>query len=232
LFDDGANATAESTTNVPTADAGRIVLIEHGHTTWSEEGRHVGTTDLPLSQEGEAHSRPLQYILRRTDFGLILCSPQRQALRTAELAGFTESRIIDPNLREQDFGAFEGLTDEEIAANYGKPWNPWHDPALPGEPSGETSAQLRDRGAAVLRRIQPELQRGENVLLIAHSHILRSIATGWIDLPPSAGAAFRLCPLRVSELAFDAGHPVIAQWNSPTDEWFPREPRPVPQWYA
>ena len=89
---------------------GRLVLVRHGQTQWSRDGRHTGLTDLPLLPEGEADAASLRPYLARLDLGLVLSSDLGRALRTAELAGLTPE--VDPDLREWDYGGAEGRTTE------------------------------------------------------------------------------------------------------------------------
>ncbi len=59
-----------------------MVLVRHGQTEWSRDGRHTGSSDIPLTPEGEADARSLSERLRRP-FGLVLTSPLVRAARTA-----------------------------------------------------------------------------------------------------------------------------------------------------
>ena len=70
-------------TGAPAVPQGRIVLVRHGKTEWSESGQHTGTTDLPLTEQGEADAATLASRLASFDFGLVLSSPLQRALRTA-----------------------------------------------------------------------------------------------------------------------------------------------------
>ena len=66
--------------------AGRLILVRHGRTEWSENGRHTGVTDLPLLPEGEEDGRRLGRRLEEYDIAVALTSPRQRARRTAELA--------------------------------------------------------------------------------------------------------------------------------------------------
>jgi len=90
-----------------------LYLARHGATEWSVNGRHTGTTDLPLLPEGEETARALGARLAGIDFGLVLASPRQRARRTAELAGFADAEV-DDDLAEWDYGDYEGVTTEEI----------------------------------------------------------------------------------------------------------------------
>jgi probable phosphoglycerate mutase len=68
-----------------------IWLIRHGETEWSLSGQHTGSTNLPLTANGEIAARRLKPHLAGRDFSLVLCSPLLRARRTCELAGLGDA---------------------------------------------------------------------------------------------------------------------------------------------
>src|SRR5690348_1859890 len=92
---------------------GDVWLVRHGATEWSESGRHTSRTDLPLLPAGEEAALAVASKLASHPFGLVLTSPLLRARRTAELAGFASAEE-DQDLREWDYGEYEGATTAEI----------------------------------------------------------------------------------------------------------------------
>ena len=92
----------------------QIVLVRHGETEWSATSRHTSRTDLPLTEEGVRRARALGPQLAEWEFALVLSSPLRRARETCELAGFGEVAEICDDLREWDYGEYEGLTTPQI----------------------------------------------------------------------------------------------------------------------
>ncbi len=93
----------------------RLILLRHGETEWSATGRHTGRTELELTETGREQAvlaRPALAELQLTD-PLVISSPRRRALATAELAGLHVDEV-DPVLSEWDYGDYEGLTTQEI----------------------------------------------------------------------------------------------------------------------
>src|SRR5688572_25137542 len=123
-------------------------LVRHGETEWARLGRHTGHTDVPLTETGRQQARALGRRLAGATFGLVLTSPLSRAAETADLAGFAE-RVVDPDLREWDYGAFEGRTTVEIREDY-PGWSIWTGPW----PEGETVEQVGARVDRVLARIR------------------------------------------------------------------------------
>ncbi len=110
-----------------------VVLVRHGQTEWSRDGRHTGRTDVPLTAQGEADATALRPRLDRP-FGLVLTSPLQRAARTASLAGLSAS--VEEDLVEWDYGPEEGRTTAQ--ARETRPgWSVWDDD---GAGSGETLA--------------------------------------------------------------------------------------------
>ena len=182
-----------------------VVLVRQGQTQWSGDGRHTGLTDVPLTPDGEADARALGARLHRP-FGLVLSSPLSRAARTAELAGLHPQ--IDADLVEWDYGPEEGRTTEQ--ARESRPgWSVWDDDGL-----GETIEQVAERQRRVLARVQPVLERGEDVCLVGHGHALRILAATWLGLPPGVGQQLVLSAGPLSVLGREHGCPALLAWNA------------------
>ena len=183
-----------------------IVLVRHGETEWSRTRRHTGNTDLPLTEEGERQARVVAPKLAGREFALVLTSPLQRARRTAELAGFGDRAEPDENLRERDYGEYEGLTTKEIRVE--RPgWDVWGDDI----PGGETLEQLAARADRVIERA---LAAGGDTLLFAHSHLLRELGARWIGLGPDGGGKLVLDTAALSTLGFERERRVVSVWNA------------------
>lgn len=197
----------------PHSDSGRLFLLRHGETEWSRSGQHTSVTDLPLTATGEQQARAIGETMASHPFDLVLSSPRRRALHTAELAGFGSTLAVDENLVEWAYGEYEGLTTPEIVAKVGRPWVLWRDGVPAG--SGETGEDVQRRVQSVLDRCVPVLDGGGDVLLVAHSHSLRALAAVWIGMRATDGGIFSLATGTVSELGFEHGRRAVARWNCP-----------------
>lgn len=198
----------------PPPAPGSIVLVRHGETEWSLSGRHTSTTDLPLTKYGMKQAEEVGRYLGRYHFDLVLCSPRQRALQTAKFAGYEKSVTVDPNLAEWNYGGYEGLTTDEIRADR-EGWDLWRDGAPRGDTAGETPAEVNRRARAILNLITPDVREGNDVLLIAHAHILRAIAVRWVGLPIAAGKTLTLLPATISGLGYENGAEAILRWNVP-----------------
>lgn len=187
---------------------GDIWLVRHGETEWSLSGRHTGRSDIGLTASGVEQAKRLKNTLAMTCFGQVLCSPLRRAVETAYLAGFTSPQI-EPNLLEMDYGDFEGLTTSQIRERE-PDWTIWRGQV----PSGETIEQVAKRARAVIALCQAQASSDKPTLLFAHGHLLRILATQWLDLEPASGALFALGPASVSLLGYEHQRRVILRWNA------------------
>lgn len=193
-----------------------ILVVRHGQTTWSLSGQHTGSTDIPLTPEGEVQARGLAPVFADRDVALVLTSPRRRARRTAELAGLTADRAqvdVDDRLVEWDYGGYEGLTTPEISAELGRAWSVWHDGVVPGATPGETVFAVARRARGVLDRASAVT--GGDVVLVAHGHFLRVLLATWLGLSPTAGALFALEAGTWGELGHEHGRPVLVRWSVP-----------------
>ncbi|WP_369069849.1 histidine phosphatase family protein [Kineococcus terrestris] len=200
-----------------------VLVLRHGQTAWSLSGQHTGTTDVPLTEQGEAQARALRPVFAARRIGLVLTSPRTRARRTAELAGLAAPVPVrvDEDLAEWDYGAYEGRTTAEVSGELGRPWSVWHDGVVPGATPGETVHQVAARARAVLARAAAhERGRGEgedpgDVVLVAHSHLLRVLTACWLGLSPTAGALFALDAGTWGELGHEHERPVVRRWSVP-----------------
>ena len=195
---------------------GNLILLRHGETEWSRDGRHTGRTDIPLTTKGEASAAALAPALAKLNIIAVFTSPAQRTVRTAELAG-VYGATTDPDLWEWDYGGYDGRTTQEIQAE--RPgWYLWRDGVIPGDANhpGETIEAVGERADHVLARARPLLADG-NVALIAHAHILRILTARWLELEPSAGRLFRLDTGTISTLGTEHDKPVILNWNVPPE---------------
>jgi len=183
----------------------RIVLVRHGETEWSRIQRHTGRSDLPLTATGRKQAESLITKLAGLQFAAVFVSPLRRARETCEIAGFADRAIVDPDLIEWDYGAYEGLTSTEIQAE--RPgWTLFRDGVI----GGETLDDVAARAARVITRI-----RGVegDVLLFGHGHQLRITTALWLDFPAMAAQHMQLATASPSTLGYEHEWTALLKWN-------------------
>ncbi len=183
----------------------RVVVVRHGETEWSQLGRHTGRTDVPLTERGRSQARALAAPLSRERFALVLTSPLSRAKETSALAGFGAAAIEEPALLEWDYGEVEGKTTLELREE--RPgWSIWTE----GPAGGERIEEVAVRADRVLARAAST--QGD-VLCFAHAHLLRILASRWIEAEPTLGRRLVLEPGAISVLGFERQTRVLLAWN-------------------
>jgi probable phosphoglycerate mutase len=189
-------------------DGAQLWLVRHGETEWSAAGKHTSVTDLPLTDAGKAQARALAPMLADLDPALVLSSPRKRALETAQLAGLTVDDATE-DLAEWNYGSYEGRTTHEIREE--RPdWSIWTD----GPDGGETGDEVADRADRVLKRAEQALADGP-VVLVGHGHFSRALGVRWIEQPIAAGANLLLGTAAPSILGAQYGVRAIVRWNLP-----------------
>jgi broad specificity phosphatase PhoE len=186
--------------------AARIFIVRHGETEWSRARRHTGRTDLPLTETGREQAAAVGAQLAGESFSLVLCSPLLRARQTCELAGFGVVASTCDELREWDYGDYEGRTSAEIQ-EHDADWSLWRD----GCPGGESPAQVGARIDAVLARVAGV--QGD-VLAFAHGHALRVLTARWLEFQVAAGARFVLAAGAVGVLGHERETRALERWNA------------------
>jgi probable phosphoglycerate mutase len=187
------------------APSQKIYLVRHGETEWSKSGQHTGRTDLPLTPEGERVARELGATLGN----LALqpwTSPLARAISTARLAGFPDA-LVDPDLREWDYGVYEGRTTADIRREQ-PGWSVWLSPI----PGGESLDDVAQRARRVIERA--DAVQGD-VALFSHGHFLRIFGACWIGQSPVLGRNLALDTATVGILGYERKTRVIRRWNGP-----------------
>ncbi len=187
-----------------------VVLVRHGETAWTFTGQHTGLTDLELTEAGTTSAKSLATLLREFSFTRVFTSPLKRARQTAELAGFGDVAELEPDLCEWDYGDYEGLTTSSIRA-LRPDWRLFEH----GCPHGETPAMIAARADRVVARIQLAHAETGNVLIFAHSDLLRVLIARWLRLSALEGRLVKLDTVSISVLGYDhdLNEPLIRRLN-------------------
>ena len=184
---------------------GRLVLLRHGQTVWSESGQHTGRTNIPLTDIGCDQARAAGERLREAfpqgfAQGCMFASPLRRAQQTAQLAGYGDFDVL-PEIAEWDYGRAEGRTRQEVSAVGGFAWDVWRDGprSLPESLEGDWVETLPNGG--------------NDVLLVAHAHVLRILTSQWLGVDPHFARLLRLDTAHYCVLSQYKGDNVIEHWN-------------------
>jgi probable phosphoglycerate mutase len=154
----------------------KIIAIRHGETATNAAGLITGWNDEDLTAKGIGQAQEAAKALK-AEFALIVSSPLMRAKHTAEIiaAAHPCEVVLDPNLRERNFGRLNGKTWEEIETDTGKPmrsidieqmaydYRPW---------GGECVAEVTARVREFLRQAQ-EIDGGRDLVAVTHGGIIK-----------------------------------------------------------
>jgi broad specificity phosphatase PhoE len=186
-------------------DKHRLLLLRHSETEWSKSGQHTGRTDLELTEVGREQAKVTAEAMAalQLENPLVISSPRKRALDTAELAGLRVDET-SPLLAEWDYGAYEGLTTPQIRETVPN-WMIWTHGAEGGETVAEVSARADEAVAVALDHMQTR-----DVVFVSHGHFSRSVITRWIELPLSEGIRFSMAAASVAVCGFEHGFRQVA----------------------
>jgi alpha-ribazole phosphatase len=195
----------------------RIVLVRHAEPEESARGLCYGTLDVGLSVEGRRHAEQLAASLGAVQYDAVYASPRRRTIETA--APLAQARglatVVEDDLREIDFGLFEGRRYDEIAETHPEIYRQWMEaPTTVTFPDGESYADLRARALSSLTRIG---QAHDCAVVVTHGGVVRAGLAEWLSMP--ADAIFRLdqryCGITIVEWLGDT--PVVRLMNGGTE---------------
>lgn len=146
-----------------------ILLARHGETDWNRQRRVQGHSDTPLNETGRAQARALAETLDDAELDAVYASDLARARDTAQVVADRKGLTVTvlPELRERNFGTWEGLTDDEILARFpAARTGSWGD--------AETTEELAERVLGALHQIAAA-HPGGHVLVVTHGGPVRAL---------------------------------------------------------
>jgi broad specificity phosphatase PhoE len=179
--------------------SGTLTLIRHGVIEDTPTGRFYGATDMPLSNKGVLQAERLKEVIDISDYQVVLSSPCLRALQTLQ-APFPDAEFEEEEtIAEIDFGAWEGLTFEEIAADY---------PELVGEwigsestfafPEGESVAEFREWVEEAVDIFYKHAREDKNILVFSHSGVIKVATCVLLGIDPEYHYRFSVSNASIS----------------------------------
>jgi len=155
----------------------RLILARHAEPARWTRGRCIGRTDAGLSHDGVRQARSLAAMLAAAGVDAVVSSPAIRALRTAGPIGeaASVSQSVDMDLREIDFGSYDGLRFSTIAREHPDTYSRWMaSPTTAVFPDGESWNELRDRARNAFRRIVAA-HEGRTTVVVTHIGVILAI---------------------------------------------------------
>jgi broad specificity phosphatase PhoE len=157
-----------------------VLLIRHGETEWNALGKFQGCTDIELSEEGIKQAQVLKSRLKG-EFDCIYASPLSRAFKTANIlvSDVDKEVVIAPEIREINFGEWEGLTIHEISERYPDIFKAWRTDKKESYICGGDSS-IHNAVARAKKCVLDIISRhkGEKIVIVAHGGIIKAALIG------------------------------------------------------
>ncbi len=191
--------------HAPTTQSTITVLLRHGDTRLSPDHRLSGLLDLPLSADGTRQAKAAACRLAAgAHIDAVVSSPLRRAAATAAIAA-TElglTAATDEDLRETNFGDWEGFTLAEIQERWPEAVAVWQRDPQQAPPGGESFADTARRVDHACERLLHD-HRGERVLVVSHVTPIKVLLCRALDVPLTALYRMYLGSACINEIQWD-----------------------------
>lgn len=194
----------------------QILLIRHGQTAWNRVERFRGQADIPLDEVGLAQAaRTGEYVAAFWQPVAVYTSPLTRTRQTAAAIAAPWGLAVQPHpgLLDIHYGAWQGLTPDEVAARWPVELDQWyHAPAVARIPGGESLELLRERGLAAVHELtarHPE----ETIVLVGHTVINRVLLLSLLGVGLEAFWRLRQDPCAINVIEAAAGQFVLCSLN-------------------
>jgi ribonuclease H / adenosylcobalamin/alpha-ribazole phosphatase len=219
----GAKAVSSSPALVAPASVNRIVgwsaslppttlvLVRHGVTTFTVEKRFSGIGDPPLIEHGRRQARAAaSELAARGGVHRIVSSGLSRCRETAAIiaSALDVAVEVDDDLREVDFGLWEGLTFAVVEERWPRELALWLGDTSISPPEGESYAAMQHRVRAAQERIVNR-HRGERICVVSHSRPIAMLAANLLDAPLGSLYRLHVDNASVSELDYYADGPAV-----------------------
>ncbi len=181
-----------------------IILIRHGETDNNKNGRFTGSTDVSINSKGAGQAGRLALLLRDDSISSVYTSDLKRCIETAKYIK-CERVIHSGNLREMDFGHWEGLSYDEIKEKYPAEIVKWEsDWSTFSIPEGESFTDMSRR---VLKEFDIILKShndaDDKIAIVTHGGCIRTILGQCITGSIRDCWKFQIDNAAVTRLCFD-----------------------------
>tara|TARA_Y100001970_G_scaffold6328_1_gene7211 strand:+ start:29101 stop:29730 length:630 start_codon:yes stop_codon:yes gene_type:complete len=168
----------------------KLILLRHGQSQWNLENKFTGWKNVPLTKRGETEAKKAGELIKKHEIYIdkVFSSVLERANRTAEIAikQADITNLIENNklvmtcsekLNERDYGDLVGLNKQETVEKFGKDQvHIWRRSFDTPPPNGESLKDVLERVSPYFHEnIKPFIDKGENILIVAHGNSLRAM---------------------------------------------------------
>jgi 2,3-bisphosphoglycerate-dependent phosphoglycerate mutase len=170
-----------------------LTLIRHGQSVYNLQNRFTGNVDVELTPQGEEEAHLAGQKLKGFHFDIAYTSLLKRAWETLrivseEIHQTDIETIKDAALNERMYGSLQGLNKAETALKYGdEQVEIWRRSYEVRPPDGESLEDTFNRTVPYYKsEIEPKLEMGKNILIVAHGNSLRALKMYLENISPAA----------------------------------------------
>lgn len=190
--------------------------MRHGATDWSQTRRFAGSRDVPLTAQGRREAEAVAQALAGTAAAAVYTSPLERARTSAEVIAKPHrlEPVIEPAFREMAFGAWEGLSRDELTTRFPADASVWAStPHLVTPSDGEALTAVDARVGAALAAIV-DRHRGQTVILVSHAIVTRLIVLAALGLGPERLWSVDASPAGITEIEYQDAWATVHRMNT------------------
>lgn len=192
---------------------GKLILIRHGQTDMNKDGLYYGRLDVPINEAGREQAENTRKNLAelKIDYDVIYSSPMKRAYETAEIVNYKNFEIkTDSELREMDFGIFEGLSYKEILKKYPEEMEKLKaDWKTYSYVTGENPFMLQKRALKFLEKID----KNKNNMVVTHWGIICTLLSWLFSNELEGYWKYQVKNGGIVIIDFADGYPVLCGFN-------------------
>ena len=194
----------------------KLFLIRHGQTDSNVEGRYQGSLDTSLTERGVDQARAAKKYLSNVRFSNIYSSPLKRAVQSAEIMieGTGLEIRMKEDLREINFGKWEGMKFEKINSRYRKDYQDWlADPYNFPPTGGESFGSVIERSRKTVKGIVAENPDNSSVAVITHGGVILALIVDWLKIPSQCWRSLIQRQGAINVVVVDRDFPYISSIN-------------------
>ncbi|MGA2331584.1 MAG: alpha-ribazole phosphatase [Syntrophales bacterium] len=194
--------------------ARKLLLLRHGDIGKQYQDRYIGSADVSMSPLGHQQVRAIRALLGKERPSQCISSPMMRCRETAAVVMETADMdfTVDPDLREIDFGRWEGMDFGEIQKAFPEEIDRWAefkaDFAFPG---GDKIGDFQERVVSVAERLATN--PADTILICTHGGVIRLLICHFLGLQPWHYILFKVKHASLATIELFNGSGILAGLN-------------------
>lgn len=190
---------------------GKLILVRHGQTDLNKKGVYFGILDPPLNFQGKIEVKSARELLKKIDYDEIFTSNLKRAVETAKEINYLDRKLIETeDLREINFGIFEGYTYEELKKLYPEELKKSNDWKKYNYVTGESIEEVQKR---VISFIEKTIDFEKNTILVSHWGVINTILSYYFSVGIEGYWKYNVNNGGIVVIEFDKKFPILQGLN-------------------